>query len=220
MDHRPLSSPPMPSNTHRGKDMSPAELKRTLHRLQAFYEQGRASLEKHAGRMKHGSLTKLIASGKSGTAEMQRKARALAMRYSPEEFAEFVACCEQEGFAIGYSHLIRLLSVKDARKRRALESKAIKEHWSLNAMEAAIRRVVGRKLKDWTGRHAMAPVDTHDALFSLSRACQQFVGLSRVLLPDEGKASLLPGGIAAQLRRLAKGMEAFGQGVDRAMKKA
>ena len=189
-----------------------------------FYEAGHRSLKDYPERMAYGVLKKFTDNGQIGQAEQQRKARAFAhpkSGYTKAEMQSLISRCEREGFAIGLSHIIRLLSIPKGADRTALQNAAIDGHWSPRRLDAEIRRSQGKKQKPGVGRRTRPPADTNEALYRLSRQCEQWRRLSSVLLPVEKTASkLLPQALSGSLHAVSHQIAEFSSQVDRRLKRS
>lgn len=74
--------------------------------------------------------------------------------------------------AIARSHVIRLLTVKNKRQRRALQRRAIAAGWSLGQLDAAIAAHFGTRRAG--GRRAYVPTDLDHALGRMERMCERW----------------------------------------------
>jgi hypothetical protein len=205
-------APPPHQRPHR-------RLQASLDQLRRFHAAGRASLESHPHRLAYGAAASARVLGFAG--EMLRKARAFADErtgYTEAEVERLLAACQAAGYAIGVSHVIKLLSVTtpdgqaDRRRRLALQTAAIRERWSRRRLEEEIRQRVGAR-RPLAGRRVRPPRDAGDARHKLALFCGQWrrisIAVARAAADDpRGRTDLSDdirravGAVDAAVRRL------------------
>ena len=120
---------------------------RALARIKAFYERGRESLAEWPAR-------DMKPAGERGTrervqfSEWERKARQFAhpeRGYTPAELEALCTACRKAKFAMGTTHVIRLLTVTPRRGRAAMQRKVIAGRWSVSRLEREVRKFGPRR---------------------------------------------------------------------------
>lgn len=123
--------------------------------------------------------------------EMLRKARAFARQYTDEQRKDPFALCKECDYALGVSHVLRLLAVKPA-CRAAFLKKAAEGRWSVGRIDDEIRRrYTARFLQHrgrGVGRRPRVPTKVKDALADLGRVCFDWGRLLPLLGPPESLA--------------------------------
>jgi hypothetical protein len=189
----------------------------SLQAVQKFYDTGRRSLDRHpGGRMPYGGVA-TEAERLELHPEMLRKARAFAAAYPEERLDRLFKLCRQHRYALGVSHVIRLLSVPDKRRRTALQRRVVTEAWSYAELEFAILKEQGIR-SPTVGRRRRVPADGHEACLQLARLCEQWRRAALALRgpsgTDQGNkpdpvAYLLPDAVSLQLNRAEKVLAAL-----------
>jgi hypothetical protein len=155
-------------------------VERSLRAVRDFHAIGRGSLDRHpGGRMPYGGVT-AEAERVGLHPEMLRKARAFAAAYREEELGQLFKLCRRHRYALGVSHVIRLLSVPDKRLRTAMQRRLVTGDWSYADLEFEILKEQGIR-SPTVGRRRRVPSDGHEACLQLARFCEQWRRLSAVL---------------------------------------
>jgi hypothetical protein len=144
-----------------------------------------------------------------------RKARALAdpvAGYSPAELGELCRLIEKvqsglteddkDKYVFRPSHLIRLLSVRPKRRRRALQERAIRGGWSKSRLEAEIAQRFGTRR---TGGRKPAPAETLETWLAQTEGlCETWRRWNAVLdapdAKDRATRQDLPSGVSRAFR--------------------
>lgn len=138
-----------------------------------FYDTGVQSLAS-IGQSRYGKVaTEAAELGLS--AEMLRKARKFANSkdggYTRKELDRLCRLCEENGFAIGVSHVIVLLSVPK-NQRTQIQREAIKGHWSRADLELEKKRRFGKRRN--TAKTPRSPRNLEEAYLRLAGLCGQW----------------------------------------------
>ena len=102
--------------------------------------------------------------------EQAAKYRAMAIEetgYSEQDIVDSVTAFRTEGRALTIGHFIRLLTVRDKKKREKLEGKALKNQWSLRRLQQEILADCGRRY-DVPGRRPKIPDNLKSAVGSVA----------------------------------------------------
>jgi hypothetical protein len=98
----------------------PPKVEAAVKRVEEYRQMGRDSLAKHE---------KYVPGDESS--ELLRKARVFAKRYTDADFEHLKERCREAEMPLGRTFIDRLATVRDKRKRRGLETRVIRGHWSL-----------------------------------------------------------------------------------------
>ena len=147
----------------------PEVVERALDAIRAFYLRGQESLQKCSARGRKPRDAD-GAPRRGPYTEAMRKARQFARAYTPEELFELCVACREARFAIGATHLIRLLTASTKEERAAKQEQVIRERWSVSRLEREVRK--SRSIKDRThrersGRGRVVPADKLELLTQL-----------------------------------------------------
>lgn len=150
-----------------------------LRDVREFYEVGRLSLLQDPQRLPY-DKAESRARRRNLHPEMLRKARQVAQEFPAEKFERLLAKCEEQDFAIGITHLMRLASVNKGRS--VLITRMIDGRWSLRQLNNEIAKVqpsmAGR------GRRRLVPEDAAGQLVMLKKECVRWNHLNQALAPD------------------------------------
>lgn len=182
---------------HRRQDCDDA-VEAAIEKLEEYYQMGKDSLTESEDRAPYGTSSELL-----------RKARVFADRYSRDEFDNLVEKCRTHQMPLGRSLVDRLATVHDKRKRGGLETRVIRERWSLNTLNREIRGRFGRRRR--YGRKPYTPKDQAEALSELTRLSMKLTrwGEAMDLIDDTGRikgdpenevVALLPDSVVGKLK--------------------
>lgn len=100
--------------------------------------------------------------------------------YSVEDLENLLTRCRQANFPLSTSHVIYLLNVPKGPKRSAMEKKLLKEHWSIHALDRAIKVKLGLR-KAFAGRRPMSIPDEQSAFVELAKVCRRWIGIEKAI---------------------------------------
>lgn len=107
--------------------------------------------------------------------ELLRLARGIAEAYSDEEIQSLIERCKGRGHALGLSHLIRLITIRDEKLRKQLERETLDKGWSLSRLDREILKRFGNRMKT-AGRRRVIPSKKADAYLEIARQCDGGAG--------------------------------------------
>ena len=130
-ESRKQSRPPV--TPHRPPDTDDA-VEAAIAKLEVHYRRGKNSLAESEHRARYGSSTVQL-----------HKDRVFADRYTRDEFDKLAEKCRKHHTALGRTFVDRLATVHDKRKRGGLETRVIRERWSVSRLNREIRGRFGRQ---------------------------------------------------------------------------
>ncbi len=184
-------------------------VEQSLRDIEKFYDQGKGSLEQYRERMAYGGMLEVQKRGTS--TEMLRKARVCAdpkVGYTRRELDQLIKDARESGYALGFSHIIRLLSVPKGEARCRLERLAIAGKWSRNRLDSEILKKFGQR-RALAGRHAHTPEDAGEALVSIAKLSRKWKGLMQEVMPAGKPAFRLSPAVLKELRAANRKMVAL-----------
>ena len=138
MNTQDLSGRP---KTSRRTNKAIAELR---HRY-AFGETINSATRTPEGKSKYGSgLISKFASGDGSSNSYAYDSRQLASAYTPKQLEEAIDVCKRYDAAMGPSHHIELMRVRDCELRDQLGSNAAREKWSVKRLKKEIKKAVAK----------------------------------------------------------------------------
>jgi hypothetical protein len=183
-----------------------------------FYKRGEVDLQRFP--TKYGRYVTLRREKRLGEAERVRKARLTVDKdwgYSRKSMQDLIRECRANSFAIGITHVIRLLSLPAGSERNELQRKAIQGKWTRRQLDLAIRLQCGIRRR-WARRHVRPPRDKAEALWLVERNCDHWTRLCAAVIPAKGR-SLLPHEVVNRMRSIAKSVTQVTALVERSLKK-
>ena len=191
-------------------------VEQSLKDIEKFYAQGSESFERNPERrMAYGGMLEVQKRGTSP--EMLRKARAFAdpkVGYTRRELDRLIKDARHAEYALGFSHIIRLLSVPKGEARCRLEQLAIAGKWSRNRLDSEILKEFGQR-RALAGRHAHTPDDAGEALVSIAKLCRRWKGLMQEIMPAGKPAFRLSPSLIKELRAVDRKMGALRSAVEK-----
>ena len=155
------------------RDLDPRVLK-AITELREGYEIGSFVLKTYGEHAEPGVI-KQVAKIKGVNPDSIRKMRQFALEYSEEELDELCKLCRDNDRVLGVSFIYRLVSVKDKKKREALQRSAIVEHWSIQRLNREMRAKC--KLGHIRRRTRAMPATVKEALAQFKEIKGRFVAL-------------------------------------------
>ena len=89
--------------------------------------------------------------------------------YTQVEFEELCRLCFAHNHPLGRSHVFKFMTVPRGSQRRAFQSQAIKNGWTMGRIRQELRRQFGHRRQG--GRRPRLPVNVPDALSQLDEMC-------------------------------------------------
>jgi hypothetical protein len=149
-------------------------------RLREHYELGREALACFPdGETRDPATIARLADRQGVTRDLVWKAADFARRYTPEELEKLCRLRTPARMPLSFSHVRRLLAVKDRRKRARLQTQAAREGWTQEELAAEVIAVQGRR-----GQGGRAPSQPK----TLTAVLRQISGRSRSWLSRYDKA--------------------------------
>ena len=105
--------------------------------------------------------------------DTMKKAWRIAQEYEEDDIEQLCALIELRSARFGPTHLLRLLTVKDRRRRDALARNAIKGSWGVAQLEVAILRLHQRRPE--VGRKPRVPDDPVQLVLILEGLCLKWI---------------------------------------------
>ena len=129
----------------KGSPTEPPAVKRALKKLRDFYRDGMAVIDAAAGNTRRQldpkDVVKTFARERGMSPDYYWQAAKFARAYTGGQFDELCSLRRPDGKPLSPTHVRFLLLVRDRRKRRGLQSRAIKECWSVSRLYDAIRQI-------------------------------------------------------------------------------
>jgi hypothetical protein len=120
-------------------------IKRALQKLRDFYRDGQAVMDAAGGNTSRQfdpkDVVKTLARERGMSPDYYWQARKFARAYTQEQFDELCSSRRPDGKPLSPSHVRYLLLVRDKRRRKGLQTRAIKEGWSASRLYEEIRQV-------------------------------------------------------------------------------
>lgn len=160
-------------------DADNSRVRASVAELRRFYAVGRKSLDKYPDGVGYGGMNEEAAKHRL-SAEMLRKARALAAAYTQKDLDSACRAAQHHGYPLGVSHVILLLSVGDKPRRNRLQRDLIEKRWSKRELDAEIRKRFGNR-NPTAGRRQTSPETAEDAYYAIGRLCRQWERLMEAL---------------------------------------
>jgi hypothetical protein len=96
-----------------------------------------------------------------------------AQEYTEEQIGELCDLVSEHQARFGATHLIRLLAVKDRKRRDAMTRTAIRGRWGVTRLERAIQAVNGRR--EHVGKRPTIPDGNDELLNAVIALCEKWV---------------------------------------------
>ena len=123
----------------------PPAVKRAVKKLRDFYQDGQAVIDAAGGKTRRQldpkDVVKTFARERGMYPDYYWQARKFAETYTEEQFEELCALRCPDGKPLSPSHVRYLLLVRDKRRRKGLQTRAIQEGWSASRLYEEIRQV-------------------------------------------------------------------------------
>jgi hypothetical protein len=102
-----------------------------------------------------------------------KKAWKASQEYTEEQLNELCDLVAEHRARFGATHLIRLLAIKDRKRRDALTRTAIRGRWGVTRLERAIQAVNGRR--EHVGKRPTIPDGDQELLNAVVALCEKWV---------------------------------------------
>jgi len=165
---------------------SPA-IERALQKLRVFYRDGQDVIDATGGKTRRQldptEVVKTFARERGMYPDYFWQARKFAETYTEEQFEELCSLRSPDGKPLSPSHVRYLLLVRDKRRRKGLQSRAIKEGWSASRLYAEIRQI--QEASSPAGSPFKSPASVEEAVFQIANQTGRWLRWVEVLEPNE-----------------------------------
>ena len=184
------------------RDVGPA-----MKRLRAMYRIGQEAMKQKAPRQEtYGKAVTGQLAEEHGISESDVfAARQFAERYTGKELKELIAMCQAAGYPLGKSHIAKLITARNKRERKRLQTKCIREGWTTKTLQANLKRKYGKRSPGGAKLHPPKSVD--DAKTKIADLCRKLLDFHEAMKSadpeSDGECGLsdLPEGLRKQLGR-------------------
>lgn len=156
------------------KSIHPSEIERAIADLIAFYEIGRACIDKYPSTMPTGVAAELSAKYRLHH-EVIRLARRFASPkhggYGKRDLDRLFGRSRRYVHPLNRTCVTKLLTVKDATERSELELDMIRERWSKSDLDDVLRLRYGKRMH--AGRRPKRAKNSSDAILQILRTAEQ-----------------------------------------------
>ncbi len=135
-----------------------------------------------------------------------KKAWKAGTEYTEEQIDEFCDMVAEHRARFGATHLIRLLAVKDRKRRDAMTRSAIRGRWGVTRLERAIQAVNGRR--EYVGKRPHIPDGNRELLNAVVALCEKWVRFC------SGAGARLSDDVLAAVERATKAVAKVKQAAD------
>lgn len=197
---------PMPTK----KSAAPEQVEAAVNALRTFWETGRDSWKRVAATIPSGGLStakrqkdkKKPRVGYTHGRKLDvlheeavdvgfnhdtlKKAWKAAQEYTEDQIDELCDLVAEHRARFGATHLIRLLAVKDRKRRDTMTRSAIRGHWGVTRLERAIQAINGRR--EHVGKRPHIPDGNRELLNAVVALCekwQRFCSEAKARLSDD-----------------------------------
>lgn len=181
--------------------------------LKRYYRIGKRALkqtEAAGGKFARGVIASL-AEEEGLPPSTVEKCRQLAQRFEQEDFDELCRLRRTDGEPIGWGHVTRLITVKNARSRQSLVRKVAENDWSVKRLDDEIHK--SRKPKQTRGSTHAKPKTTKEAYGQIASMCDQWLRWAGDFAtePKEGERGVwledMPEDLQKKLKSVERAME-------------
>ena len=191
----------------------PPAVKRALQRLRDFYQHGLAIIEAAEGKGRRQldpkDVVKTFARERGMYPDYYWQARKFAETYTEEQFEELCSLRRPDGKPLSPSHVRYLLLVRDKRRRKGLQSRAIKEGWSASRLYDEIRQI--QVASSPAGLPFKSPASVDEAVIQIANQTDRWLRWLGVLEPTEEEDAErdvtlddLPGAVRKELKAASR----------------
>jgi hypothetical protein len=191
----------------------PPAVKRALKRLRDFYQDGLRVTEDAKGNTKRQldpkDVVKTCARERGMDPDDYWQTRKFAETYPEEQFEELCSQRRPDGKPLSPSHVRFLLLVRDKRRRKGLQSRAIKEGWSASRRYEEIRQI--QVASSPAGPPFREPGSVDEAVVQIAKQTGRWLRWLSVLEPTEEEDTErdvilddLPGTVCKELKAASR----------------
>jgi hypothetical protein len=191
----------------------PPAIKRALQKLRAFYRDGQAVIDAAGGKTRRQldpkDVVKTFARERGMYPDYFWQARKFTETYTEEQFEELCSLRSPDGKPLSPSHVRYLLLVRDKRRRKGLQSRAIKEGWSASRLYDEIRQI--QVASSSAGPPFKEPESVDEALIQIANQTGRWLRWLSVLEPTEEEDTErdvilddLPGAVRKELKAASR----------------
>jgi hypothetical protein len=195
--------------TTRKSPTEPPAVKRALQKLRAFYRDGQAVIDAAGGKTRRQldpkDVVKTFARERGRYPDYYWQAAKFARTYTEEQFEELCCLRRPDGKPLSPNHVIRLLLVRDRRRRQGFQTRAIREGWSASRLYDEIRQI--QVASSSAGPPFKEPESVDEALIQIANQTGRWLRWLSVLEPAEEEEAErditlddLPGAVRKELK--------------------
>lgn len=165
----------------------PPAVRRALKKLRDFYRDGLAVIDAAGGNTRRQldpkEVAKTFARERGIRPDYYWQARKFAETYTEEQLEELCSKRRPDGKPLGPTHVRLLLLVNDKRRRKGLQSRALRGGWSTSRLHQEIRQVQASSSP--AGAPFKRPESADDALAQIANMTSRWLRWQKVLEPCE-----------------------------------
>ena len=158
-----------------------------IRRIEWLHDEGKKSLDSYPDEMPPNQMRR-DAEALGINHEILRKARVFAWCCGKQEVKKMTALARHENYALPFKVVIALLTVENARSRRAWAKRAIEGKWTAAKLNAELRQRRGKKWEG--GRRPREAADEAEALSRLQDMSDRWQREYQVVVEAIGKGAV------------------------------